>query len=510
MTPERLMNRFNRRRHRQSLFLQQRVRDLYAELRAGNHPAPQVEVARRLRIDKSTVSRHLRATMAVLSLLIIATPAWAAWYDAAWGYRVKLTQVHTKVSTGTQTDFACYVDLSKLPAGFATNSISSTGHDGKEIRITTSDGTTEVPREIVVANTSTPTGEIHFKCTINNATDTDYYLYYGNSAAGDYATNATYGARNVWDSHYITVWHLKDGATLSGADSTASVNTGTPSHSPAAIAGNIDGAANFVSPDYIRGANTVNIATVTEEAWIRPGTLPPGTRETIIGFFDGIGSDTADKILQLRNDGKIYFYVFSGSAKNTSTPASALSTGTWYHVAGTANGTTAYAYVNGVAVGSVAAGNTFAGYTVANTFVSGASGSGCACGTYLTDTDVDEVRISDIARSADWLLTQYNNQSDPATFWTVGTEDPKPTPTPTSGAATATPTATPTPTETATATATPSPTFSPTNTPTNTPTVTPTATPTPTVTPTPTDIPCAFDPDCPAGYACWTPTPPRQ
>ena len=40
------------------------------------------------------------------------------------------------------------------------------------------------------------------------------------------------------------------------------------------------------------------------------------------------------------------------------------------------------------------------------------------------DGIIDEVRISSIARSNAWLNTEYNNQSDPATFFTLGSETP--------------------------------------------------------------------------------------
>jgi hypothetical protein len=33
---------------------------------------------------------------------------------------------------------------------------------------------------------------------------------------------------------------------------------------------------------------------------------------------------------------------------------------------------------------------------------------------------IDEGRVSNIARSADWIKTEYNNQSSPKTFNTVG------------------------------------------------------------------------------------------
>jgi hypothetical protein len=35
---------------------------------------------------------------------------------------------------------------------------------------------------------------------------------------------------------------------------------------------------------------------------------------------------------------------------------------------------------------------------------------------------IDEVRISNVARSADWVTTEYNNQNAPGSFITLGTE----------------------------------------------------------------------------------------
>ena len=35
---------------------------------------------------------------------------------------------------------------------------------------------------------------------------------------------------------------------------------------------------------------------------------------------------------------------------------------------------------------------------------------------------IDEVRISNTARSPSWILTEYNNQNNPSTFYTIGSE----------------------------------------------------------------------------------------
>jgi hypothetical protein len=34
----------------------------------------------------------------------------------------------------------------------------------------------------------------------------------------------------------------------------------------------------------------------------------------------------------------------------------------------------------------------------------------------------DEVRIASIARPAEWIETEFNNQSNPSSFYTIGNE----------------------------------------------------------------------------------------
>ncbi|GAG49321.1 unnamed protein product, partial [marine sediment metagenome] len=80
------------------------------------------------------------------------------WYNASWGYRKKITIDYTKVDANL-TNFPVYVNLANLGSDFFSN----VKGDGGDIRITKSDGTTELPREIVAINTGAETGEIHFK-----------------------------------------------------------------------------------------------------------------------------------------------------------------------------------------------------------------------------------------------------------------------------------------------------------------------------------------------------------
>ena len=50
-------------------------------------------------------------------------------------------------------------------------------------------------------------------------------------------------------------------------------------------------------------------------------------------------------------------------------------------------------------------------------------------GGNAVDGIIDEVRISNVVRSADWIATEYNNQSDPANFHSVCAKETAPAPT---------------------------------------------------------------------------------
>jgi hypothetical protein len=45
-----------------------------------------------------------------------------------------------------------------------------------------------------------------------------------------------------------------------------------------------------------------------------------------------------------------------------------------------------------------------------------------AFGAFYFNGDVDELRISSTNRSTNWIAAEYNNQSSPGTFITMGSE----------------------------------------------------------------------------------------
>src|SRR5205814_3300581 len=79
----------------------------------------------------------------------------------------------------------------------------------------------------------------------------------------------------------------------------------------------------------------------------------------------------------------------------------------WHHVVGVVNGASSAIYVDGQAAGT---GTVTAGTSASNANIGMASSANWLNG-YL-----DELRISNIARSAAWITTEFNNQNSPSGF----------------------------------------------------------------------------------------------
>lgn len=345
-----------------------------------------------------------------------------AWYNASWSNRVKLTIDSTKVSADL-TDYVGYIDLSEMPAGFWT----TVQNGGGDIRITKTDGTTELAREIVSCDTGTSTGEVHFKLTgtLSSSTDTDIYVYFGNSGASDYAVDGTYGRNNVWTG-YKLVAHLEGNSN----DSTVNANNGTDtavtygtSYGKCGGQG-ATGNGSTTKIDYGNDASLQITSDLTISIWFYPTLDTSGylfTKTTHVSPYGsyGISRDpTYDRTT---------FSIFNTSGNQT-IPIdlnNSLAIGSWHYVTGTISGTTLKTYVDGSQGGSNA---TFSGTrgTVGNL------GMFCRPSDGVVDTNgyLDEGRVYLGARSDSWISTEYNNQNSVSTFYTVGSVESDVTATP--------------------------------------------------------------------------------
>jgi len=99
------------------------------------------------------------------------------------------------------------------------------------------------------------------------------------------------------------------------------------------------------------------------------------------------------------------------------------SASSWYHVVMARSATTVSFYVNGTQT------------TLTSASTPGTPTTHLTIGNELDASNrpyrffngiIDDVRISNSVRSADWIKTEYNNQSSPGTFYSIGDEQPRP------------------------------------------------------------------------------------
>ena len=276
---------------------------------------------------------------------------------------------------------------------------------------------------------------------------------------------------NTWESNFKGVYHLGDGSTVVGTDSTGQA-AGTKQGILTAGAGEINGDITGMSGD---SANYISLAN--------PSLIPNHYVLDHIGVAETSSRESRCCVLGRKLQQRAAYrdelsdlQFLAGSVLGRSKlRRGSLDTSNLQYVVGTFDGSNLRLYKNGSLVGGPTAASPATSITSEALIGRGALGNSPWSG------DIDEVRIAATARSAGWITTEYNNQNSPGTFITMGSEScttSTPTPTPT-GTPIATPTPTPPP---PTPTSTPPP-------PTPTPTATPTSTPTPTATPTATPTP---------------------
>lgn len=319
--------------------------------------------------------------------------------------RKKITIDKTKVS-GTLYDFPVLVSITNDP-DIGLDAQSS----GYDIRFTESDGQTllNYEREFFSITDGICSANFWVKIpTLSSTDDTIIYIYYGDSDALD-GQNAS----AVWDSNYTNVYHLSNGTSLSTNDSTINNNSTVSGNMPTASAGKIDGGATFDAVnDYILGPNIFDTSSATVSAWIYLPSYPTSVG-FILGAVRGNSSGAGDKYLYIDSQ-KLYFLCFNVTTKVTSAATNAFPLNEWVYIVGTVGADGEKCYINGVVVGTHT--NTISqSSTVPNVLIGGRANTTV---TYLAKT-LDEVRFSTVQRSDSWCLTEYNNQSNPSTFYTI-------------------------------------------------------------------------------------------
>ncbi len=366
-------------------------------------------------VTATSVADPTKSASAIVSL---------GWYSTSWNTRKPITINSAQVSgTSSLTNFPMLFSVTDPTLKTVANGGDVGESNGNDILFTAGDGLTKLNHEIEYYNPST--GQVIAWVQIpslSNTANTVIYIYYGNPMAANQQNPTA-----VWDSNYKGVWHLPNGTTLSPNDSTSNGNNGTIDGSVPATSGEIDGAASFSnhSARYIdMGANTnlEELGPYTVSAWVNGSTFTQnGLLQAILGRQNGsdnnreylffvYGNGTNASFELQRSNGGDSFPTVSSSYSYTNN--------TWYYVAGTFDGTTLRMYVNGNADGTLNTNSTIPSSATRHATIGRILGTGG--NNYPFNGTIDEVRISNTNRSAAWIATEYNNQSSPGTFATLG------------------------------------------------------------------------------------------
>ncbi len=253
--------------------------------------------------------------------------------------------------------------------------------------------------------------------SISSSSNTSIWVWYEKAGETQPAENTPLGSESVWESNYKGVWHMHEevpgtGTTDLYKDSTANLNHGDDYVSATGQNGQI-----YAGQEFSGNGDSVQIphdpslnltGPMTISFWIHP-TQNTGAYNRVVdktfttSYYFGCGNGTND----------LTFYLSGNMVIET--PNNTISVDTWqYAVVTYDNSGDATLYLNGAVIGT---GNYTGGISGStNTVYISHSHS-----TYDFPGFIDEVRIADVARSVDWITTQYNNQEDPPTFIIEGT-----------------------------------------------------------------------------------------
>lgn len=380
-----------------------------------------------------------KVSACVLALLFSAQ-AVGAWFSDDWQYRMPITLDSTQVQ-GVHQGFPVLIDTSNEEPSVRSNLAAGVAQaQGEDVVFTAADGTTTLNHEIEFFDRSAGRLIAWVRVPeIQDDQDTQIFIYYGNANAPDQQRVA-----DVWDTDYRMVQHLnepgRNGTDLRDSTSrqTDGKVEGTGGNFPEFLTadGFIDGARALPgtpspgsSPNEaaLTFPHTSSLAfgqALTAETWGYVERDQPGLNHNPIlwkGSRIGWGANYLFRIAVRSNNQITWGMTCGGREAWFDSPSPAVDQ--WAHYAITFDGTTIRAFINGQ---QVATSNGCNGRTLNSTTQPVQSGIALhQNGSNRTRFRgrVDEIRLSSIARPADWLQTQFNTQIMPEAYHQFGFQE---------------------------------------------------------------------------------------
>ncbi len=341
------------------------------------------------------------------SILITGTNYVGGSPYSAWSYKKSIT-LDSSMIDADMTDFPALVMI--------TDSDLSTyaQPDGDDILFTLSDEMTKIPHEIESYNSTSGELIAWVKTDVEDLTDTELFMFFGNPGASDQQDII-----NVWDDNYLAVYHFESllDSTQYNHDLTNSGATQVDANIGHGYS--FDGIADYLTdsdwywlasdPDFtFEGWNYWPASsTSTPQALWGWGYVTPDRRVMHAPFNPISGDDRADLFwaldssnLQVADYGANYGDGYSHLAVTNEIASLSPNRGEYF--------------INGTdyATGGLSAPPEYDSTTVFEIARWG--------GFYQHEGTIDEFRFSNIHRSNEYITTNYNIQSNPSSFVTVG------------------------------------------------------------------------------------------
>jgi hypothetical protein len=260
---------------------------------------------------------------------------------------------------------------------------------------------------------------------------TQFYMYYGSTQVTTDSQHIT----DVWDSNYLGVWHLKedgDGSPDEYKDSSQYTNHGQGGEGdslfvPTQVAGKIGYGQDFNNSDteydLVDCGDDPEIDItgnqITMQAWIRHNITPQDHFYGIMnhkGWYDGYSFWINHLSIQLAFNlpGETHQLISDND----------VTTNTWHHVAATYDGSLMRIYIDGdPETSTLIKTDDIEPSTSELDFWIGHGDQPKDVGwSSEWEGQIDEVRLSDLGRDGDWIKTEFYNQWEPETFYSVSAE----------------------------------------------------------------------------------------
>jgi biopolymer transport protein ExbB len=323
---------------------------------------------------------HRPRSLAIAALLLLLPALAHAWWNDAWEFRKRITLNASPAGANLQQGVADVPVLVRLHTGNFT--FLDANEDGGDLRFVDADEKTPLRYHIEQWDSLNELALIWVRVpALSAGSATNHiWLYSGNKDS-----QREESVKDTYDAATILVLHFSGQATPTDASPyghAVAESTATPQpQGPIGVAASFDGNARLRVP---AGATlrSGSQGGLTVSTWVRVGGVQTDASIATMGPFT-LGMNGLKPVVRL---GEVQVVA-----------AGDLTTGVWHHVAAVLDGTRTQLFVDGAPAGegSVTAAEVSGELLIGERFAG----------------DLDEVQMSNVARSADWLRASWAAQA---------------------------------------------------------------------------------------------------